>query len=164
MDEIYEKYSKIVYNYLLSLSRNSELSQDLMQETFYLAIRNINEFKGECSIKTWLCKIAQNTWRNYLKKLKSKEMIPYDDSIEDLEKMTHTNSAEAEVLNKNNIINLYKNIHKLNEKTKEVIYLRLNSNLSFKDIGDILGKSENWARITFHRGKVKLKEEFESEK
>ena len=65
MEEIYKEYSKIVYTYLLSLTCNSELAEELMQETFYSAIKNINKFRNESSMKTWLCKIAKNKWFDY---------------------------------------------------------------------------------------------------
>lgn len=162
MNEIYEKYSKLVYNYLYSLTKNIEISQELMQETFYSAVKNINKFNGSCSIKTWLLKIAQNKWKDYLKHLKNKQLISFDENIEKMEGILTEPSFEGDVLKKESIIFLYKLIHKLDENTREVIYLRLKSDLSFKDIGKIMGKTEEWARVTFYRGKQKLKEEFKN--
>ena len=75
MQEIYKKYSKLVYNYLFSLSGNVEVSQELTQETFYSAIKNTKKFKGNSSIKTWLLKIAQNKWKDYLKKSKNIQLF-----------------------------------------------------------------------------------------
>ena len=61
-------------------------------------------------------------------------------------------------------VSLYKKMQNLDEKTREVMYLRITGELSFKEIGEILGKTENWARVTFYRGKSKLKEVDENEK
>lgn len=160
MEEIYKEYSKIVYNYLLSLTCNAEIAEELMQETFYSAINNINKFRNESNIKTWLCKIAKNKWIDYLKKSKISNELAIDE-IE--EKFLLVNSFEEEFSNKETVIDLYKKIHKLDEKTREVIYLRIRADLNFKEIGMIMGESENWARVTFYRAKVKLKEEFDNE-
>ena len=159
MEEIYKEYSKIVYNYLLSFTCNSELAEELMQETFYSAVKNINKFRNECSMKTWLCRIAKNKWIDYLKKSNISNEISIDE-IE--EKFILVNSFEEEFSNKENVIDLYKKIHKFDEKTREVIYLRIRADLSFKEIGEIMGETENWARVTFYRAKVKLKEEFDN--
>lgn len=160
MEEIYKEYSKIVYNYLLSLTCNSEIAEELMQETFYSAVKNINKFRNESNIKTWLCKIAKNKWIDYLSKSKKSNEVAIDE-IE--EKFLLVNSFEEEFSNKENVIDLYKKIHNLDEKTREVIYLRIRADLNFKEIGLIMGETENWARVTFYRAKVKLKEEFDNE-
>lgn len=163
MQEIYEEYSNLVYKYLVSLTGNLEVSQELMQETFYSAIKNIKKFKGDSSIKTWLLKIAKNKWKDYLKNSKSNQLYSFDEDTEEIEKLLLEPSFENDLLEKERRMFLYKSIHKLDENTKEVIYLRLESNLSFREIGNIFDKSEEWARITFYRGKQKLKEDFENE-
>lgn len=160
MEEIYKEYSKIVYNYLLSLSCNSGVAEELMQETFYNAVKNINKFRNESSMKTWLCRIAKNKWIDYLKKTKTVSEVSIDE-IE--EKFILINSFEDEFTDKEKVIDLYKKIHNLDEKTREVIYLRIRADLGFKEIGEIMGESEAWARVTFYRAKVKLKEEFDNE-
>ena len=163
MHEIYEKYSKLVYNYLFSLTKNVEISQELMQETFYCAVKNIKKFKGECSVKTWLLKIAQNKWKDYLKSTKNKHFLSYDANSLKEEELLQQPSLELETFEKERLFLLYQLIHRLDENTREVIYLRLKSELSFKDIGKILDKTEQWARVTFYRGKQKLKEELKNE-
>ena len=160
MEEIYKEYSKIVYNYLLSLTNNSDTAEELMQETFYSAVKNINKFRKEASVKTWLCKIAQNKWIDYYNKLQKSNEI----NIEDVnEKYLSSNSIEEDYLNKDKLLSVYKKIHKLDEKSREVVYLRTRTYFSFKEIGYIMGKSEEWARITFYRAKIKLKEDLENE-
>ena len=160
MEQIYEKYSKLVYNYLHKITDNAELSKELTQETFYTAIKKINSLKKEESVDIWLCEIAKNKWRDYLRKNKKLDVIQLNDEIETFIEDT----LEENLINHETILELYKKIHKLDINTREVIYLKLKSNFTFKEIGEILGKSENWARITFHRGKKELKEEFNNEK
>lgn len=157
MDELYKEYSKLVFYYLNSLSGNSYIAEELTQETFYRAIEGITKFNNECKISTWLCKIAKNTWNDYLRK----EKFPKTFSIDDenfIEKIILEESFEDNIEDKSQIISLYKYIHKLDEDTREVFYLRLKGELSFKEIGEILDKSEDWASLTFYRGKIKLKE------
>lgn len=159
MEEIYQEYSKIVYKYLLSITNDTELAEELMQETFASAVKNINKFRKECSVKTWLCTIAKNKWIDFYRKKKKVNEINIDEINE---KFLVSNSLEEDYTDKSEVINIYKKIHKLDEKTKEVIYLRIKSDFSFKEIGSIMGRSEEWARITFYRGKIKLKEELEN--
>ena len=160
MEEIYKKYSRIVYNYLYSLTKEIEVSEELTQETFYRAIKGIKHFRNECDISVWLCQIAKNQWKNYVRKTTKNRLMPIDEVIE---KLFINNIIDEKLTDKDEIIELYKKIHKLDEKTKEVMYLRLKGELSYKDIGEILNQTEKWTRITFYRGKEKLKEEWKNE-
>ena len=160
MEEIYQQYSTIVYKYLCSLTNDTELSKELMQETFYSAIKGISNFKNECSINVWLCQIAKNKWKDHLSKTKKLNIISFDDNME---LSLLDNNIECSIDEKDEIIQLYKKIPKLDEITREVFYLRLKGELSFKEIGEILNKTEEWARIIFYRGKIKLKEDFKNE-
>ena len=162
LEELYKKYSKLVYNYLYSLSCDREVAEELTQETFYKAIKGINKFRNECKINTWLCQIAKNEWKRYLGKKNKIQQISIDND-EYIEHVLIEKYTEDNLEARDEIINLYKQIHKLDEKTKEVFYLRIKGDLTFKEIGEIFGKSEEWARITFYRGKIKLKEEMRNE-
>ena len=162
-DKLYKNYSMLVYNYLYSLSKDRELAEELTQETFYIAIKNIKKFEGNSKVSTWLCQIAKNEWRTYVAKESKIKQIPIEDENY-IDKLILENTAETEVEEKEAVLNLYKEIHKLDQKTKEVIYLRIKGDLSFKEIGEILGESEEWARITYYRGKIKLKEELRNDK
>ena len=150
MEEIYKEYFSIIYKYLCSLSHNENIAEELAQETFYRAVKNIKKYKGTCKMSTWLCQIAKNLWYAELKKEKRNLDI-------DIEEMYESPDILEEYINKEQKMELYKKIAKLDDKTKEVIYLRLNG-VTFKEIGEILGKNENWAKIIFYRGKEKLKE------
>lgn len=163
MEELYKKYSKLVYNYLYSLSKNKETSEEFTQETFYRAIKGINSFRGECKVSIWLCQIAKNLWIDYLNKEKNMKLVSIDGD-DYITNLLIDESSENDIEDRNEKIALYKQIHKLDDKTKEVFYLRIKGELSFKEIGEILDKTEEWARITFYRGKIRLKEEFENDK
>lgn len=156
MEEIYKKYSKLIYNYLYRLTRDVELSEELMQETFYSAIKGINKFKGTCKISVWLCQIAKNKWRDYLNKSKKIQLTSLNEEIDFL---ISTDCYFDNMSDKDEIIQLYNNINKLDESVREVFYLRIKGELSFKEIAEITGKSEEWARVNFYRGKLKIKEE-----
>lgn len=156
MEEIYKKYSRLVYNYLYRITNNIELSEELTQETFYSAIKGIKNFRKESSISVWLCQIAKNKWKDYLKQTEKIKFISFNENVEDL---LIENAIEENIVTKEEKIEFYRNIHKLDINTREVIYLKLKNDLTFKEIGEILDKSEQWARVTFYRGKIKLKKE-----
>lgn len=160
MEEIYIKYSKKVYKYLYTLTQDHELSEELMQDTFYSALKSINNFREDSSIFSWLCEIAKNKWKNYIRKKSKIKLIEFNDKIES---WLIDNNIEDEFLKKDNKLRLRHEIEKLDEISKEVVYLRINGDLQFKEIGKILNKSEAWARITFYRSKLKLKEVLNNE-
>ena len=154
MEEIYKEYAKKIYTYLLSLTNNEYIAEELLQETFYSAIKNINKFRNEASIKTWLYTIAKNKWIDYCKKNKKLLETPIYEKEQDI---LYSTSFEEDFLNKNELLDVCKQIHKLDEKSKEVVYLRLFTNFSFKEIANIIGKTEENTRIIFFRAKNKLK-------
>ncbi len=141
MDEIYQKYARMVYGYLRSVAQNDDLAEELTQETFCQAIKSINRFNGSCKLSTWLCAIAKNTYLSYLRK------NPQHDYIDDLN--IPVESAESTALQSIKKSELMKHIHNLPEPYREVAYLRGLGGLSFAEIGEVLGKTENWARVTF---------------
>ena len=152
MGKIYEEYFETVNKYLFCLTRNYDIAEELTQETFYRAVKKIGTYRGDCKISVWLCQIAKNLWYDQCRK--NKRIVNKDFDLLEIE----TQNIEDEVISNQEKIILYKRMQKLDEKTREVIYLRITGELSFKEIGDILNKSENWARVTFYRGKQKLKE------
>lgn len=153
LDEIYQKYSQRVYLFLLGKTGNENLAEELTQETFFQAVQSIRHFKGQSSVLTWLCGIAQNLWRKYLRDNKKQE------AIENVEDAVCVCAAESELMVQWDHVEILRKIHGLAEPMREVMYLRLIANLSFAQVGEILGKSENWARVNFYRGKKKIMEE-----
>lgn len=153
MEQIYIQYFETVNKYLFCLTHNNDISEELTQETFYKAVKKIDTYKGDCKMSVWLCQIAKNLWYDYCKK--NKRVISVD---EELLESYSTDTTEEKVILNDEKISLYRKLQKLDEKTREVIYLRITGELSFKEIGIILNKTENWARVTFYRGKNQLKE------
>ncbi|WP_455950898.1 RNA polymerase sigma factor [Eubacterium sp.] len=152
IEEIYKNHANMIFKYLMSLCGNQHIAEELTQETFYQAIKCINKFDKTCKITTWLCSIAKNQYLAYVRKHPPSEDIDLID--------LQTASTEDKVIQNINNIQLLKLLHNCPEPYREIIYLRLWGNLSFREIGDIFSKSENWARVTFYRGKEKLRKEF----
>lgn len=152
IEKIYNEYYPIVYKYLCCITHNSDISEELTQETFYKMIKNIDSFKGNCKLSSWLCEIAKNLWYDELRKKKRKIVLS-----ENLEEKS-TDNIEENFIHKEKVSMIYHKINALDEETKRVMYLRINSDMSFKEIGQVLGKTETWARVTFYRGKKKVKE------
>lgn len=151
IEEIYREYASMVYKYLISLTRDEGLAEELTQETFYQAIKSSNKYDESCKISTWLCAIAKNVLMTYRRK------HPMLEDVDETE--VATESAEAEAIGNVSRVELLKKIHDMEEPYKEVIYLRVFGGLSFAEIGEIIGKNENYARVTFYRGKEKLGKE-----
>ena len=151
-DEIYTEYFLEVYKFVLSLCRNPVLAEDITQETFFKALKNIDRFKGDCSLNTWLCVIAKNIFYSYAKKQGRQadyafENLVCDEHIE--EQFADADTAYA----------IHKVLHKLREPYKEVFWLRTFGELPFAQIGALFGKTESWARVTYYRAKVLIREE-----
>jgi len=161
VDAIYIKYCKCVYNFLYKLTNDIELSEELTQETFYTAIKKINTLNKKESIRTWLYQIAKNKWKDYLRKNKKANIDLEENTVENL---VANYDIEEDMIAKDNIIEFYKKIHMLDIDTREIIYLKIIRNFTFKEISQILGKNEEWARTKFYRGKLKLKESLKDEK
>ena len=156
MDEIYNKYGEIVYKYVFCLTGNEDTTEEIVQETFLVAVKDINKFRGECKISTWLCQISKYIWYKKLKKQKIKKEVPLD-LLE--ESLFVEDSIEEKFLNKENKIQLFKKLQELDEDTRNVMYLRIFGNFEYSEIAEIMNKTSNWARVVFFRGKQKLKDE-----
>lgn len=152
-NELYKEYSNGIYKYLYYLTGNKDDSEELLQETFLQAFRSIEKFRGDCSVSTWLYAIAKNCYYKYLRK--KKEHI----SLDNIEEIRDSNTPEIELEKLQEISRVRQAVRRLDEPFKEVVILRSINELSFKDIGYILQKNENWARVTFHRAKAKLGKE-----
>ncbi len=155
-DELYSEYFQTVFKYMFCITHDADLSEELTQETFYQAMKTCESFRGDCKVSVWLCQIAKRLWYKEYSKRKRQGFNSIDDIAESL---PAEESIEKDVVEKESKIELYKRISSLDEKTREVIYLRLTGELSFREIGDILMKNETWARVTFYRGKQKLARE-----
>lgn len=150
IEEIYQKNVTTIYKYLCTLTQNSQLAEDLTQETFYQAIKGIDKFRGDCKISVWLCQIAKRLWYKELNKKKRYITEELDDTIPSEENIERKYLQNAEKLE------IFRLMHHLDDATREVMYLRLAGDLQFAEIADIMGRTENWARVTYYRGKQKI--------
>ena len=151
MNAIYRQHAQTVYKFLLSQTRDPGLAEELTQETFYQAVRSIDRFDGKCKVSVWLCQIAKHLWYQQLRK--QKREVPLSEEGVDVP----LPSVEEETLDRAGRLELLRQVHSLPEPCREVVYLRAFGDLSFREIGDVLGKTETWARVTFYRGKEKLR-------
>ena len=151
MEAVYRQHAQTVYKFLLSQCRDGDLAEELTQETFYQAMRSVGRYDGGCKISVWLCQIAKHLWYQRLRKQKNAPL-----SLEEAEEPL-VPSAEDCALARQDQLELLRQIHALPPDAREVLYLRAFGGLSFREIGDVTGRTENWARVTFSRGKEKLK-------
>ena len=147
-DKLYREYVDIVYRYLTGLSGNASLAEELTQETFFRAVKSKGFDGSAAKASTWLCAIAKNAYISYLRKNRHiggqspDELDVYE---------------EPDLLDSLNCVEIYRAIHLLGEPYREIMLLKINSDMTFSQIGDVFGRSENWARVTFFRGKEKLR-------
>ncbi len=152
-DEIYREYAERVYKYLMSLSGGNEnLSEELTQETFLRAITHADRFDGRVKMTTWLCAIAKNLFISHMRKEKRR----CDAECDEL-------PANTDISGRMDQTEIYKAVHRLPEPYREIVLLKIHTDMSFSDIGEIFGRSENWARVTFFRGKEQLRKILEKE-
>ena len=136
MDAVYRQHAQTVFKYLMSLTHDADLAEELTQETFYQAVRSIDRFDESCKITTWLCAIAKNQYFAYMKKHARLQVDPDVDLMSDGAGMIrNTVSAEQEVLQQVGQMELLKKLHAFPEPGREVLYLRMFGNLSFREIG-----------------------------
>jgi RNA polymerase sigma-70 factor (ECF subfamily) len=129
------------------------MAEDVTSETFLKAIAAIDKFKGDCNEKVWLCQIAKNTYFSLLKKTKGEAVLDLEAALE-----SEISDFTEKLLDKASALEIHRCLRGLEEPYKEVFSLRTFGELSFAEIAELFGKTENWARVTYHRSKLKLKE------
>ena len=138
-------YFDDVYRYLLSLSGSESTAEELTSETFFRAMDALDHFRGECSVRVWLCQIAKNLYYSQLRR--EKRLAPLEDC------QTAEESHEEELEDHSEAARIQELLHALREPYKEVFMWRVYGEKSFRDIGALFGKTENWACVTYHRAK-----------
>lgn len=151
INKLYDIYAKDIYKFIMSIALNHEVAEDIMQSTFLSAIKSIHTFKGHSSVKTWLFGIAKNEYYTYLRK------NPRNLKLEDIN--------EIHYIQENNelYMSIMKKIKELKEPQKQIVILRIINDMSFAEIGEVVGKSENYCRVNFFREKQKLWEDIKNE-
>ena len=154
-DQVYQTYFDPVYRYVLSLSGSSQIAEEITQETFFKALRSLDQFQGRSSLKSWLCAIAKNLW---LSELRRKKTRPIDEAMQLSDPSV---GPEEALVRQDESMRIHRLLHHLDEPYREVFTLRTLGQLSFRDIGELFGKSENWACVVYHRARAKIREKME---
>lgn len=150
-EKLYQTYFMQVYSYVMTIIKNPDCAEEITQETFFKAIKSKSVYRGESSQLTWLCAIAKNMCLDILRKQSRYREISEEAN-------TNTN-IENIIINKETTLQIYQILHNLDETYKEVFGMRVFGELSFRNIGKIFGKTENWARVTYHRARLKIQKE-----
>lgn len=157
LEELYTTYYSKVYAYVLAMSQNQHTAEEVTQEAFYKAMKNLRKFRGDSTILTWICSIARNTY--YDEKRKSQDSI----ALEDITDLHDDFDVEKHMTNKSALLKIHKALHGMKEPYKEVFSLRCFAELSFEQIGKIFGNTENWARVTYYRSKKMIQNDVKEE-
>ena len=153
LDEIYQQYSGTVTAYLTRLSGSPELAEELMQETFCRAVKNIDRFDGRSSVYTWLCGIAKHLYFDSLRRRKPMEPLPEEIPVPD--------DFAENLVQKDQAMIAHRYLHSLEEPYREVFTLRTFCDLSHPQIAELFKKSEAWSRVTYYRARQMLREAME---
>ena len=153
-EQIYNTYFKSVYLYVMHLSGNEHIAEEIASETFYKAINSIDGFRGDCDMRVWLCQIAKNAYYSYLKK--NKKVLSIDES--DLQNTAAPDAfIDTKIAEQEEARLIRKILHDMSDPYKEVFMWRVFGELSFKEIAALYGKTDNWACVTYHRARKMLR-------
>ena len=160
-EEIYTEYFSDVYRYMLRLSGDEHVAEEITSEAFFAALSSLDKYRGESEVRVWLCGIAKNCYYQYLKKKKPIVSID-DDGINEI----HDDSADLGecAADKSHADQIRRILHSIPDPYREVFMWRVFAELDFKEIGKLFGKTDNWACVTYHRAKNMIKERMEEKK
>ena len=151
-EKLYTAYYMQVYSYIITLARNRDLAEEITQNTFYKAVTAKAQFSGLSDELTWLCSIAKNLYYDELRKKRNTV------GLDDIGHLASEESVERMAADSDMAFRIHLVLHRLEEPYKEVFGLRVFGELSYSQIAEIFGKSESWARVTYHRAKLKIQE------
>lgn len=157
---LYEEYAQMIYKFIYLKCRDKELAEDIVQTTFLKAVSQINHFHGECKVSTWLCQIANHEYLNYCRK--HNRQGSYEEYIERYGEAAISNIQDIrdEILERliigEQVETIKSFLEALPEIYKQVFCLRVYGEYSYSEIGKMLEKSENWARVTYFRAKERI--------
>lgn len=158
MEEIYRTYFGDVYRYLLRLSRNQQVAEEITSETFFKAMQNIQNFRGDCNLRVWLCQIAKNCYFNHVNKQNRTQ--PLDETAL-WDQTGEEDSLEEQWVRRDEAQRIRTVLHQIPDPYKEVFLWRVLAELSFQEIGGLFGKTDNWACVTYHRAKAMVRKRLE---
>ncbi len=150
-EAVYQSCYEDVFRFLRGLSGNEELAEELTQETFFRAMKSIDTYQGNANLRVWLCSIAKHLYYDHCKK--QKRSVSLEEAGELADDGRHFSDMLAD---RTQALQIHKLLHDLREPYKEIFTLRVFGELSFREIGEIFGKSEHWACVTYHRARAML--------
>lgn len=151
-ETVYRAYFRDVELYICALCKDTDLAEELTEQVFFQALNALPKFRGECDIRTWLCAMGRNCYLSHLRK--AKPSLP----VEELSIPDPSRSIEEKMFDKDEAMAVHRILHDLPEPYKEVFSLRVFGQLSFGDIGCLFGRNANWACVTYHRARQKIKD------
>lgn len=157
IEATFEEHFSYVYLYIRKLSHDESLAEEITSEAFFKALSSIDSFKGDCDIRVWLCQIAKNCYFSHLKKVKREKNVECSNNITDI---TSPDPMDT-LIGKENVGEIHRILHELNEPYKEVFMWRAICELSFSQIGELFHKTENWACVTYHRARKMIRKGLE---
>lgn len=155
-EQVYTEHFDYVYHFVLGLCRDPSLAEEIAQQSFFQAIKGINRFDGRCTMRAFLCQIAKNTYFSHVRK--HKRLAPMETLPE-----AYSDGLDVQMLSAERSRALHAALHRLPEPYKEVFSLRVFAELPHTEIAKLFGKSESWARVTFHRARLILQEKTEED-
>ena len=153
-ERLYNAYYMRVFSYIMTLAGDRHTAEEITQEAFFRAFSKTASFRNESDEVTWLCAIARNCFVDEQRRRSRTEPIPETLPAGDT-------NVEQEVTDRDSSFRIHTALHAIEEPYREVFELRVFGDLSFRQIGTIFGKTENWARVTYHRARLKLQERME---
>ena len=154
-EKLYDTCYMQVYSFVMTLVKNQHKAQEITQETFFKAITTDKTFRGESECFSWLCAIAKNIFIDDTRRSSRYQDEP-DEPVADIE-----TDIEQSITDSDTSFRIHMLLHEMEDPYKEVFELRVFGELSFTQIGAIFKKTETWARVTYHRARLKLKERME---
>ena len=157
-EQIYSTYFESVYRYIWKLSGDEHIAEEITSETFLKAMKSIEDFRCDCDMRVWICQIAKNTYYSYMKK--SHRMVSVDEI--EIQSITDSNAfIEEQIGIQEEIRQIRKILHMMSDPYKEVFMWRVFGEMSFKEIGALYGKTDNWACVTYHRARKMIQDRLE---
>lgn len=164
--EIIERYQGKLFAYLFRLIGSRDEAQDILQDVFLKAYRNLQSYDTARKFSSWVYRIAHNEAVNFIKRRALKRFIPWEDiaaTKDKLEMMSFEEGADKAWLRKEIGKEVNEALDKMPFKYKQVLVLRYFSDKSYEEISEILGKPMNTVGTLISRAKQKLSEELKGQ-
>lgn len=153
-EEVYARYYPQIYKYVFRLCGNADMAEEITQETFFKVFQKLDSYRGECKLSVWMCQIAKNTFYGFIKKQNRQTDYP-------IETIPDESNLEISFADKDLAVRIHAILHGLEEPYREVFWMRTFGEMSFAQIAALHQKTESWARVTYHRAKMKIMEELD---